>query len=225
MRVFYVVYPEDPAIRAWLNLLRVLANPHEKEPAHVTVRGPYRQRYRLPADSHAVRGTTVHVPGADAFLGERQCTVILRCEAEQLRSLWRKPDYPGFTPHLTICDGLPRALSEEILAIARAIPPFSFRASALTPIFTKPKQTALGLLQAIDDALLTDIAGAPLHAERLLRMNTVDRLLLLRNVMARAPTRSGASGVSSSPPVFSALSSPVSTVRSAGGQKDDATRH
>jgi hypothetical protein len=187
MRVFYVVFPEDPSLCSWLNLLRALANPHEKEPAHVTVRGPYRQRYRLPQAAQGVRGSMVHVPGADAFLSDKQSTVILRCQAEQLRGLWRKPDYPGFTPHLTLCDGLPRALSEEILEIARSIPPFSFRVGELQPIFTKPKQTALGLLSAIDDALLADIAGQHLHAEALLRMATRDRLALFRAGVARLP--------------------------------------
>jgi 2'-5' RNA ligase len=184
MRVFYVVYPDEPELCAWLNLLRALANPHEKEPAHVTVRGPYRQRYRLPQQAQGVRGTTVHVPGADAFLSERQSTVILRCQAEQLRALWRKPDYPGFTPHLTVCDGLPRALSEEILDITRAIPPFSFRVGELQPIFSKPKQTTLGLLSAIDRTLLAEIAGERLHAEALLRMATPERLRLLRRAVA-----------------------------------------
>lgn len=187
MRVFYVVYPDEPALCAWLNLLRALANPHEKEPAHVTVRGPYRQRYRLPNQARDVSGSLVHVPGADAFVGERQSTVILRCQAEQLRTLWRKPDYPGFTPHLTLSDGLPHAISEEILDIARTIPPFSFRVGELMPIFTKPKQTALGLLSAIDDALLAEIAGQKLHAEALLRMATRDRLVLLRSVVSRLP--------------------------------------
>lgn len=187
MRVFYVVYPDEPALCAWLNLLRALANPHEKEPAHVTVRGPYRQRYRLPKQARDVSGSLVHVPGADAFVGERQSTVILRCQAEQLRTLWRKPDYPGFTPHLTLSDGLPHAISEEILDIARTIPPFSFRVGELMPIFTKPKQTALGLLSAIDDALLAEIAGQKLHAEALLRMATRDRLVLLRSVVSRLP--------------------------------------
>ncbi len=187
MRVFYVVYPDEPALCAWLNLLRALANPHEKEPAHVTVRGQYRQRNLLPKQERDVSGSLVHVPGADAFVGERQSTVILRCQAEQLRTLWRKPDYPGFTPHLTLSDGLPRAISEEILDIARTIPPFSFRVGELMPIFSKPKQTALGLLSAIDDALLAEIAGPKLHAEALLRMATRDRLVLLRSVVSRLP--------------------------------------
>ena len=193
VRVFYVVYPDEPGLCAWLNLLRALANPHEKEPAHVTVRGPYRQRYRLPQAAGSVRGSTVHVPGADAFLSDKQSTVILRCQAEQLRGLWRKPDYPGFTPHLTLCDGLPRALSEEILDIARSIPPFSFRVGELVPIFTKPKQTALGLLSAIDDALLAEIAGQRLHAEALLRLASRERLALLRVVVQRLPTEALAS--------------------------------
>ena len=80
MRVFYVVYPEDPAIRAWLNLLRVLANPHEKEPAHVTVRGPYRQRYRLPRQAQTVRGTSVHVPGADLVEHRHAAEVVAALE-------------------------------------------------------------------------------------------------------------------------------------------------
>lgn len=213
MRVFYVVYPDEPALCAWLNLLRALANPHEKEPAHVTVRGPYRQRYRLPQQAQSVRGTTVHVPGADAFISDRQSTVILRCQAEQLRALWRKPDYPGFTPHLTVCDGLPRALSEEILEITRAIPPFSFRVGELTPIFTKPKQTALGLLSAIDHQLLAEIAGERLHAEALLRMATPERLRLLR----RAAAYSSHSGLSHTAP---AASSSVRLADSLNGERE-----
>ena len=30
VRVFYVVYPDEPGLCAWLNPLRALANPHEK---------------------------------------------------------------------------------------------------------------------------------------------------------------------------------------------------
>ena len=38
-RVFYVVYFNEQRLQASLNAMRFIANPREKTPAHITVRG------------------------------------------------------------------------------------------------------------------------------------------------------------------------------------------
>lgn len=184
MRVFYVVYPQDRAVRAWLNLLRALANPHQKESVHITVRGPYRQRHGVPAAAVKIADSLVRVPGPDAFFGERQATVFLRCEAEQLRPLWRKRDYPAFTPHVTLCDGMPRDLAEQVLERLRRIPPFVFRISPLQPLFSQANQTTLGLLGELDYGHLSSLTDRPMRSDDLLRLSVPERLVLLDTLVA-----------------------------------------
>ncbi len=148
MRVFYVIYVSDPELEALLDGLRFLANPHEKGRAHVTARGPYRQRYDVSALSRTIAGSRLAVAGVGSFFGPRQNTVFLRCDSPELRAIWHKPDY-GYAPHLTLYDGASRAVADDLLAaLERADVRTSFEVSGLEPLVSSKGQANLDLAAA-----------------------------------------------------------------------------
>jgi len=176
-------------LQAWLNLLRFLASPQQKLIAHLTVRGPYRQRYAMIAASRAIKGHTLQVIGADMFLGPGQATAILTCAPDEaLRKVWYKPDYPGFNPHMTISDGLPESLTREILAACSQIRPFRFVSTPLVPIITKPPQAELSLANNVDFELLGQILGSAFDAGKVYQAQESTRLEWLRKTVVSQPS-------------------------------------
>lgn len=188
MRVFYGLYPADPKLQLWLNLVRFLANPEQKLIAHLTVRGPYRQRYALTSATAAIRGHCLQITGVDAFLNPGQATAILRCGPDEtLRRIWHKPDYPGFNPHISICDGLTEIVTKKILTVCEPIRPFRFVSTALLPIVTKPAQAELSLIRSVDFGLLGQILGDVLDAEKVRQAEVSTRLAWLGKIVLSQP--------------------------------------
>lgn len=190
MRVFYVLYPMDPRVHAWLNLLRFLANPHARFIAHLTVRGPYKQRYHMENAAAAIAGRPLTIAGVDAFMQSGQTTALLRCADDiVLRQIWRKPDYPGFNPHITICDGLPDEYTKKVLAALEGVTAFTFRATGLHPLVTKPAQADASLIRAINTPLV--IPGSQeerLDVEQIQKADESLRLRWLKRVATENPT-------------------------------------
>lgn len=77
-RVFYVFYSKNQHDQGVLDAIRYLADPTEKNRAHVTVRGPYTQKHDVAAVSRTVSGSKIAVTGVDAFLEPGQNTVFFR---------------------------------------------------------------------------------------------------------------------------------------------------
>src|SRR5437588_595976 len=123
MRVFYVVYISDETLRKCIDGIRLLSNPFEKESAHITLRGPYRQRYNVDHLSSIVRGTTVLISGVGSFFEAKQNTVFFSCESSHLRAVWHKPNYPDYNPHITLYDGESRRFANEL---AKAIGKYKY---------------------------------------------------------------------------------------------------
>ncbi len=164
MRVFYVIYVSDPLLEGILDGVRFLANPHEKGRAHVTVRGPYRQRYDLTAQQRRIAGTRLTCHGAGSFFGPRQNTVFVRCDSPALRDVWHKPDY-GYHPHLTLYDGSSRVVAEDLLTLLEAADArFGFEVVGLEPLLSTKGQANLDLAAAwaLARPLLQERLGADL---------------------------------------------------------------
>ena len=121
MKVFYVAHPPERHLACLLNVVRMLVRPETKHRAHVTIRGPY----DAPQDErawHVPRDARVTLGVASTFFGPAQNTVYLTVAADDLRGAWHKPDYPAFTPHLTMYDGPSRTTAGLVLAFLRLAP-------------------------------------------------------------------------------------------------------
>jgi hypothetical protein len=185
MRLFYVLYPEEPSLRFVLDAIRFLANPYEKERAHLTVRGPCSRHYRdqtLQRLNEKIASSQIVISGVDRFFAERQHTVFLSCDGPNLKQVWLKPDY-GYHPHITLYDGDSRDFGAELLAILQTRPlqqaALGFRAGALVPLATYKGQTNLTLQTSIDFARLSALAGRPLSPSTVRGMPGKERLALI----------------------------------------------
>ena len=137
IRVFYCAYVPSGKPRTLIDAVRLIANPVTKHPAHITVRGPYSDYQDPRTWSVALRGQRVQVGGIGTFFGPSQHTVMLKVEAPAIQSLWHKPDYPEYNPHLTIYDGDSRSFAESLRdVLALRDPTFTFHATGLEPMVT-----------------------------------------------------------------------------------------
>jgi hypothetical protein len=188
MRVFYAIYPREPRVGFYLDAIRLLANPREKNRSHVTVRGPYRQRYNVSALSAGIDGARIEVGSAGAFWGARQSTVYLSCSAEEMRLVWYKPDY-GYNPHLTVYDGEARSFAEKlVLMLGRHDLKFVFTSTPLMPIVSVRGQSSLDLLTSVRFASLSRTVGERLSLEKLLAIDDATRLRFIDRVCSAFAT-------------------------------------
>ena len=189
MRVFYVVAIEDDYLRSLLDGIRVLCDPREKHHAHITVRGPYEQRYHFHAQNRLLQNSEVQVSGPGCFFGERQNTVFLKCESKVLEKVWYKPDYPAYTPHLTIYNGVSRAFAEQLLQIlSKHAPQFSFHVSGLLPLITTRGQEAFLLATSIDWGQLSNIVDKRISFNEIESYTIEERLKLIEVLVAHLAT-------------------------------------
>jgi len=185
-RVFYVVYSKDEQPQRILDAMCYLADPNEKNRAHVTLRGPYPQRRNLPSASRTVEGADIEVTGVDAFFRPGQNTVFFAVEAPELARTWYKPDFPEYKPHLTIYDGPSREFAERLRRRLRAINPrFHFQASSLAPLVTRKGQGSLNLRTAYDEELVRDVTGKRVSAEDVPEISEDERIDLIADLCSR----------------------------------------
>ncbi|MBS1778058.1 MAG: N-6 DNA methylase [Bacteroidetes bacterium] len=116
-RVFSVIKVNNRNLNAIVDGIRLLANPNEKQVAHITIRGPYNQRYTI--DDDVIRGSYIELKGVGTFFEGKQNTIFLKCESPHLKEVWKKSDYP-FNPHLTLYDGSSRDFAEKLLSIFKS---------------------------------------------------------------------------------------------------------
>lgn len=182
MRLFYVIYPEEPHLRFVLDAIRFLANPYEKERAHLTVRGPCSRHYReqtLQRLNLKIASSPISIEGVDNFFAERQHTVFLSCDGPNLKQVWLKPDY-GYRPHITLYDGDSRSLGAALLSILQARPArLRFVAGGLEPLVTFKGQTNLTLRASVDFDRLSRLADRALSPSAVTTLSMEERLALI----------------------------------------------
>lgn len=184
LRIFYIIQPEESLILQWLDILRILANPHARRRAHMTVKGPYGEQKNVHHDSNLLKGRPLRLIGADAFWGDQQSTALLRIGSDYiLEQIWDKPSYTEFNPHITICDKLDRQYTEEVLSCIQKIRPMVFHAGELQPLFSGLNNEVSELLGSIDYEFLEHILGRALDAEMLKKADQKTRLAWLDQVI------------------------------------------
>ena len=178
-RIFYVVYLGDERLQGILNTMRFIADPDEKFCAHITIRGPYPQKYDLRAMDRKVRGAEVVADGVGSFFDADQNTVFIKCRSDLLRHVWRKPDY-GFNPHITIYDGSSRAFAEVLLdRLDHLELRFSFSVGPLLPLVSLKNQQSMELSQSFNEALMADVVGSHVGASEVHTLSVDQRVSLI----------------------------------------------
>jgi hypothetical protein len=195
-RVFYVFYSKDTQDQSVLDAICFLADPSEKNRAHVTVRGPYRQKRGVPAISRAVDGSEIAVTGVDAFLEPGQNTVFFALSAPALDLVWHKPDFPESQPHLTIYDGKSREFAVKLRSRLQQVNPrFRFQATPLAPLVTKKGQGSFELRAAFDEGLVRRVTGAHVTADAVSDLPAEERIDLIAKLCSRLAERGQADHV------------------------------
>jgi hypothetical protein len=166
VRYFNTAYVGDRDIGPWLDALIYLANPSEKEPAHITVQGPYNieseARDALP---RGLTGAWVHVLALRDFFADGQNTVYLHCDSPAIAKHWFKPS--GFTTqHLTVYDGPSRAFAAELKRVCGRIDwSFPLQIGRVATIRSVKGEPRADLRDAVDRSLLGDVVACrPDHA-------------------------------------------------------------
>ena len=181
-RIFYVVHFRNRRLQAAFDAMRLIANPHEKSRAHITVRGPYRQRYDVRGLDRKIRDTEIVTDGAGSFFDGDQNTVFIGCHSRELREVWLKRDF-GFHPHITIYDGSSRDFASllygRLLDLAIR---FRFRVGGLSPLPSVKGQYSMDLRQAFDASVVADITGARLDVAGVDTLSAGQRIGLIESL-------------------------------------------
>ena len=186
-RVFYVVYFRDRRLQYSLDTMRFIADPSEKNYAHITVRGPYQQRYNLNGMDRRIDGTEVLADGVGSFFGYSQNTVFLKCHSEILRDVWKKTDF-GFNPHVTIYDGESRKFAEMLLERLNHLTlRFRFIVGRLYPLVTHSGQYSMELSQAFNEALVAEVTGTHVSACEVDGLSVEQRVALIELFARKLP--------------------------------------
>lgn len=158
-RVFYVVYFNEQRLQASLNAMRFIANPREKTPAHITVRGPYSQTYKFDRQQRKIYGTEVLADGVGSFFCENQNTVFIRCQSDELREVWNKRNFE-FHPHITLYDGSSRKFAQALLdSLDNIAIQFRFLIDEMQPLKSIKGQSSSWLRDSFDEEFAGEIVG------------------------------------------------------------------
>jgi hypothetical protein len=176
MRVFYVLYIHETQLSDCIEAIRLLANPTEKSPAHVTVRGPYGRKLPLKHLSDKISGKSVFVNKVGNFFPEGQNTVFFACSSPFLLSVWKKSDF-GFNPHITIYDGNSKSFARKLYSIMRRCKySFKFTAGRLEPYVSIRRQNGFHLQLTFNHRLVSQILGERLTSQDVPKLNIKQRL-------------------------------------------------
>lgn len=100
----------NPKVRNFLGALRAeLTGRDDGTPAHITVRGPYKELPKpdlLEMLDEKIRGFGVVIGGAGTFSNGDSCVVYLKAQSPVFKEIWWKRDFPtttfGIQPHISV---------------------------------------------------------------------------------------------------------------------------
>ena len=182
-RFFYVVYIPEGETRTCLDTIRLIARPQTRFPAHITVRGPYREVIDGAAQlGDRIRGKLVRVGDVGVFEGKEKA-VFLHCSCPDLVPIWHKPDFGGYTPHVTIYEG-EKGFADALGEILEANPPrFAFRASGLD-LLVSEKGSAQNLVRdRYDGSTLAGVLGGNYSLDQIDALGNAERLDLIGKIL------------------------------------------
>jgi hypothetical protein len=184
MRVFYVLYIHDPELSDCLEAVRLLANPAERSPAHITVRGPYQRKLSLDHLSERISGKSILVYKVGNFFQSGQNTVFFACLSPDLPSIWKKNDF-GFNPHITIYDGDSASFARKLYSVMQRYNySFRFTAGRLEPLVSLRKQNGFRLQLAFNQPLVSKILGERLTPKDVPKLSTTVRFKYIDKISA-----------------------------------------
>jgi len=203
-RVFYVIYFTNNDVQKCLDAIKFLCNPFEKREAHITVRGPYSQRYDMSALSQQIKGSKVDIRGAGCFFENSQNTVFLRCNSSKLKRVWKKRDYE-YNPHITIYDGDSREFANALIECLQNLDlNFAAEVDGLSCLVSIKGQQSTELRSAFDNIFISKILGKfvngeeLMHADTLIRINYIRRISqYLAEICRKSPSSYGVEGFES----------------------------
>lgn len=187
MKIFYAITVKDTFLRAYLDLIRFVANSSEKRTTHITVRGPYTQKQTLTACNRKISDKPIFVYGIGNFFKFHQTTVFLTCDAPELRQIWHKKGF-DYNPHITLYDGNSSYLAESIFSLFSQYKiDFGFRSSELVPVVVKKGQTNLDLSLVVDTDLLNRFCKLSLKVDTIRNLTDSGRLSVITDLLTYLP--------------------------------------
>lgn len=121
MKVFYAIKIEDEKINVILNTIKVMCDHSSKNDVHITIRGPYKQRYNISNIEKIANNSKMKFIGVDKFFTDTQNTIYIKLYIENIEKMWYKPSYDiniyGINPHMTLYDGDSRNFATSIYKI------------------------------------------------------------------------------------------------------------
>lgn len=179
---FSVLYFDDADVQAFLDIMICLADPSEKNQAHVTLRGPFPTKSDAANYPALMHGTIVSVLGEGAFFQEHQSTVFLRCDSELIQQNWFKRGL-GYQPHITIYDGKDRPFAKKLLSLLKGHRLFfAIRAGEILPTGSVSGQKDMGLLFNVNSAFFRHVVGQDFDLEAIRSFPDWKRLSLIDRV-------------------------------------------
>ncbi len=185
MAVFYGLYVADEKMAAALDLIRFFGEPYFVRRAHITVRGPYREK--LPPETERTwqgKRYRIQFNGVDSFFSASQNTVYLKCDIPGIETVWDKPDYGGqITPHLTLYDGINSTFGYKLLdELKKSKWNFSAQSTELTIIQAKAKPRLLEDLR-VHQELYDEILGQKINYRAALSLRPNHKLVYIECVV------------------------------------------
>ena len=181
-RFFYVVYLPEGEARTSLDAIRLIARPQTRFSAHITVRGPYDK----PIDDAAqlgdqIRGKYVRIGDVGTFEGKEKA-VFFHCSCPDMVPIWHKPNFEGYTPHITLYEG-DGGFADALSEILEANPlRFIFRASGLDLLVSEKRSANNPVRDRYDATALGGILGDDLSLERIDALKSNERLELISRI-------------------------------------------
>ena len=150
-------------LRDCLEAIRLICNPSEKLPAHITVRGPYRGKINVSGINNRLAGHRVTIDRVGNFFDSGQNTVFFRCRSPILKEIWKKPDFP-FNPHITIYDGTSPEFAGDLYSVVDQYNyNVDFEVEKLFPLSSRRGQASFGLYSDFNSELVSEIANEPVE--------------------------------------------------------------
>jgi len=182
MRWFDIIRFQEQEIQCLLDSIIVLANPDEKTPSHITLRGPYDEAPDSSAIESNIVGSRVHIIGVGNFFNEGQNTVFLRCGSDYIKKYWWKPNFP-FNPHITLFDGQSIEFSQKLHSLlSRVKPYFQLTVGSLQTHRTVSGQKSFDLLLNVDFELVSKFTGREVDSSSIRKMPEWERLMIIDRI-------------------------------------------
>ncbi len=184
MAYFGIAEFEPGPLLDCLNSIIFFANPDEKHPAHLTLRGPEDKSDKLAEKAQtALSGTPLKMVAVGDFFAEGRQTVYLHCGNGLIKHFWHKPDFPCPVPHVTLYDGHDEKFARELRhRLGRHRMVFEITIKDFKAVKAVPGQSQFNLFYDLNPLFIADILGKeknPIESVRRLsiarRLNAIER--------------------------------------------------